>query len=98
MTTKAKPAVSRYMPVVKQTVSVESWRTTAYVFFWSMCIFAIAMANIFVIPAMAKGPKIPGDPCGPFNRVSHIFQVHSINNNNVSIRLHVRIYKAFLTC
>jgi hypothetical protein len=71
MSTKLKPAAARDMPFLKYTVAVESWRVTAYVFFWTMCIFAICMANLFVVPAMKAGPAVPGSPCGPFNRVSY---------------------------
>jgi hypothetical protein len=71
MSTKLKPAAARDMPFLKYTVAVESWRVTAYIFFWTMCIFAICMANLFVVPAMKAGPAVPGSPCGPFNRVSY---------------------------
>ena len=57
-------------PYVKYDVAVEKWRTIAYVFFWLMCILAIAMSNIFVIPYLKDGPDDEGDVCGPFNRVS----------------------------
>merc|ERR1712032_568386 len=53
---------------VKYTISVEKWRFIAYIFFWCMCIFAIIMANLFVIPYLAAGPDEEGSTCGPFNR------------------------------
>ena len=56
--------------VVKAKVAVESWRFQAYVGFWGMCIFAMAMHRIFVVPIMLKGPA-DGRPCGPYDRVSH---------------------------
>ncbi len=91
MSTKAKPVAPRAEPVEKIRVAPESWRTTAYIFFWSMCIFAICMAEIFVIPAMAKGPAIPGSPCGPFNRVSNVL-LQSFPERMVSNFSHPPLY------
>lgn len=51
------------------SVTSESWRLIAYLWFWGMCAFAVIMSNIFVVPRLAAGPA-DGDTCGPFNRVS----------------------------
>jgi len=73
---KLRPATAREAPIIKMTVSPESWRFTAYCFFWSMCIFAITMSKIFVVPYLAAGPKKEGDICGPFNRDAPDFGVN----------------------
>ena len=81
---KLRPATQREAPIIKIRVAPESWRFTAYCFFWSMCIFAIMMSKIFVIPLLARGPEKEGDVCGPFNRVSLCVRqsIHQFNENN----------------
>jgi hypothetical protein len=46
-------------------VSAESIRFIAYLFFWGMCFFAIAMTKIYVRPYLLKGPE-DGNTCPPF--------------------------------
>jgi hypothetical protein len=60
---------------VKIIVAAESWRFIAYLAFWGMCAFAIAMTKIFVAPLLAAGPVDEGDTCGPFNRDAPEFNV-----------------------
>ena len=60
---------------LKITVSAETWRFIAYIFFWCMIGFAITVSNIVVAPKLAEGPTAfgmeEGSTCGPFNRVSN---------------------------
>ena len=57
------------------SVSVERVRFIAFVCFWIMCLFAMAMAEIFVKPMLAAGPP-DGSTCPPFERVRHHFYRH----------------------
>lgn len=54
------------------TLNPEKWRVRFYLFFWTMCILAIVMTQIFVLPILAAGapPDTPPEQlgCGPFNR------------------------------
>jgi hypothetical protein len=52
---------------LKFAISAESIRFIAYLFFWSMCGFAIAMTKIYVKPLLLKGD---GSTCPPF-QISH---------------------------
>ena len=54
--------------VLRYTVSPESWRSLAYLMFWSMCILALIFTKTLVKPLLAKGPNEDGSTCGPFNR------------------------------
>jgi len=57
---------------LKITVSAETWRFIAYIFFWGMIAFAMAVSNTVVTPKLAEGPTAfgmeEGSTCGPFNR------------------------------
>eukprot|EP01083_Nonionella_stella_P255211 876256_1 len=57
---------------LKITISAETWRFIAYIFFWGMCAFAKAISQIVVAPKLAEGPTAygmeEGSTCGPFNR------------------------------
>ncbi len=48
-------------------VNPESCRFIAYLFFWSMCFFAIAMTKFVVGPALLEGPEVAGNTCPPFD-------------------------------
>jgi len=56
---------------IKATISVEKWRCIAYLFFWTMCGFAIMCSKVWVAPYLAAGPAAdtPANQmgCGPFN-------------------------------
>jgi hypothetical protein len=55
---------------LKITISAETWRFIAYIFFWGMCAFAKAVSTIVVAPKLAEGPTAygmeKGSTCGPF--------------------------------
>lgn len=87
---KLRPATQREAPIIKIRVAPESWRFTAYCFFWSMCIFAIMMSKIFVIPLLARGPTKEGDICGPFNRDSPDFGVNLGEGFDFSTQSHLQ--------
>jgi hypothetical protein len=44
-------------------VNPESCRFIAFIFFWSMCIFAIAMTKFVVRHALLDGPEVAGNTC-----------------------------------
>jgi hypothetical protein len=46
-------------------INAESIRFIAYLFFWSMCFFAIAMTRFVVAPLLLEGPA-DGNTCPPF--------------------------------
>jgi hypothetical protein len=48
-------------------VNPESCRFIAYIFFWSMCFFAIAVTKFVVGPALSDGPEVAGNTCPPFD-------------------------------
>jgi len=56
----------QYSSILKFNVAPEAWRFVTYVFFWSMCIFAIVITKTVVEDKLAKGPEIAGQTCGPF--------------------------------
>jgi hypothetical protein len=47
-------------------INAESIRFIAYLFFWSMCFFAIAMTKTFVAPRLLAGPGPDEPTCPPF--------------------------------
>mmetsp|Transcript_15749 Transcript_15749/g.24182 ORF Transcript_15749/g.24182 Transcript_15749/m.24182 type:complete len:124 (+) Transcript_15749:63-434(+) len=70
---------------LKITIDPEYWRLIAYIFFWSMCGFAITLSKVLVSPMLAKGPEIEGDTCGPFNRVRVQHHKSQININHMQL-------------
>ncbi len=82
---------------LKVTVSAETWRFIAYIFFWFMCFFAMTVSRIVVAPKLAEGPtaygKEEGDTCGPFNRVSKNKQ----KRIHIALSWRVVLYQTFLS-
>jgi hypothetical protein len=50
---------------LKFSINAESVRFIAYCFFWSMCLFAIALTKLVVAPLLLAGPD-DGNTCPPF--------------------------------
>jgi hypothetical protein len=50
---------------LKFSINAESVRFIAYCFFWSMCLFAIALTKFVVADKLLEGPK-DGNTCPPF--------------------------------
>lgn len=78
-------------------VASEAWRFIAYLFFWGMCFFAIAMTKIFVTPSLAAGPPSdsPTKTCPPFEpngegfdiaENSHLRRAFGFNNVSSFVR------------
>lgn len=64
---------------IKVEIWAEKWRCYAYIFFWTMCLFASLLSRFFVVERLADGPD-PSLPlemqgCGPFNRIDNGFGV-----------------------
>lgn len=72
--TKLRPSSAGAGGNIRYTVAAETWRFIAYIFFWSMCAFAILFTKFVTAAKLAEGPTaygLPeGDTCGPFGRVS----------------------------
>lgn len=65
--TKQHPrSQQRGNPILSYEVEVESWRFTAYIFFWGFCAFARFVSVRYVVAYLEAGPETPGDTCGPF--------------------------------
>lgn len=65
---------------IQLKVCPEAWRFVAYVFFWSMCAFAIACNNYLVAPILLEGP-VDGAKCPPFGDGKG-FDVHTNSHLN----------------
>jgi hypothetical protein len=80
---------------LKFKVNPESCRFIAYIFFWSMCFFAIAMTKFVTGPGLLDGPEVAGSTCPPFdaseghfdrsmgfdiNKESHLKEAFGFNN------------------
>lgn len=70
--TKLRPSNAGAGDNIRYTVAAETWRFIAYIFFWSMCAFAILFTKFYTAAKLAEGPTaygLPeGDQCGPFGR------------------------------
>lgn len=69
-------------------INPESVRFVAYLGFWGMCFFAIAMTKLVTADVLMKGPEVPGNTCPPFDdgkgfdikTDSHLMRTFGFNN------------------